>query len=72
MILLEALLTLVIPVNNPLTVHRWTIMGTWSMRLLIGSITLDDTLAAGVWDWHIVTGRMGDAAPCRCPAGRRP
>lgn len=69
LITLEALLVLVILFTNPLTEHRWTASGTWAMRLLIGAITLDNTLAAIVLDWHIIAGRMGDAAPVLLGSG---
>lgn len=62
LIALEALLILVIVVVNPLSVHRWSALGTWSMRLLIAAITIDNTLAAIVLDAHIIGGRMGDSA----------
>lgn len=69
MIALESLLIVVILVSNPLTAHRWTVLGTWSMRLLIGAITLDNTLAAIVLDWHIINGEMADAAPVLLGSG---
>lgn len=69
LIILEALLIVVILVSNPVTVHRWTMLGTWSARLLIGAITVDNTLAAVVLDWHIISGRMADAAPVLLGSG---
>ena len=66
---LEALLILVILLVNPLSVHRWTPLGSWAMRLLIAAIIIDNTGAAVILDLRIITGQMSDNAAVLLSSG---
>jgi hypothetical protein len=62
LIILEVLLLAVLVVLNPLRLTRSTVFGKYASWVLLGAITIDNTLSAFVLDARIVSGEVSNDA----------
>jgi len=60
LVLLEVLLLVVLVVLNPLRLTRSTLLGKYVTWVLLGAITVDNTLSAIVLDARIITGQVSN------------
>jgi hypothetical protein len=62
LIILEVLLLVVLVVLNPLRLTRSTVIGKYASWVLLGAITIDNTLSAFVLDARIISGAVSNDA----------
>src|SRR5262245_32128013 len=62
LVLLEVLLLVVLVVLNPLRLTRSTLLGKYVTWVLLGAITVDNTLSAAVLDARIISGEVSNDA----------
>ncbi|WP_101949907.1 hypothetical protein [Mycobacterium sp. 3519A] len=62
LVIAEVLLLAVLVVLNPLRLTRSTLLGKYATWVLLGAITLDNTLSAIVLDARIITGEVSNDA----------
>jgi hypothetical protein len=62
LIILEILLVAVLVVLNPLRLTRSTLLGKYATWVLLGAITVDNTLSAFVLDARIISGEVSNDA----------
>jgi len=62
LIALESALLLILLLLNPIRLTRSTLIGKYASVVLLAAITADNTLSAGVLDYHIVTGKVSNDA----------
>ena len=69
LVVLEVLLLGVLVVLNPLRLTRSTLLGKYATWVLLGAITLDNTLSAVVLDARIISGEVSNDAPLLLGSG---
>jgi hypothetical protein len=63
LVVMEVLLLAVLVVLNPLRLTRSTLLGKYASWVLLGAITLDNTMSAIVLNARIITGEVSNNAP---------
>jgi hypothetical protein len=69
LVVLEVLLLVVLVVLNPLRLTRSTLLGKYASWVLLGAITIDNTLSAIVLNARIITGEVSNDAPLLLGSG---
>jgi hypothetical protein len=69
LVVLEVLLLVVLIILNPLRLTRSTLLGKYATWVLLGAITIDNTLSAVVLNARIISGEVSNDAPLLLGSG---
>jgi hypothetical protein len=69
LVVMEVLLLVVLVVLNPVRLTRSTLLGKYASWVLLGAITIDNTLSAIVLNARIITGEVSNDAPLLLGSG---